>query len=41
MPVIPPPPPAIDVTAEAQASLREHLSRAGPAQLIRIHAGFG
>jgi hypothetical protein len=41
MAVMPSPPPPIDVTPEAHASLREHLARSGPAQLIRIHAGFG
>ena len=34
-------PPAIDVTAEARASLLEYLSRSGPAQLIRVHVGLG
>jgi hypothetical protein len=33
--------PAIDVTAEARKSLLEHLSRSGPAQLIRVHVGLG
>ncbi|MGB8930817.1 MAG: hypothetical protein WCC48_06160 [Anaeromyxobacteraceae bacterium] len=31
----------IDVTAEAKQSLLEHLSRAGPAQLVRVYVGHG
>lgn len=35
------PMPKIDVSAEARESLRDYLSRAGPAQLIRVHVGHG
>jgi hypothetical protein len=31
----------ITVTTEAREELRSILSRSGPAQLIRVHAGFG
>lgn len=33
--------PRIDVTDEARKSLLEHLSRSGPAQLVRVMVGFG
>jgi hypothetical protein len=41
MPATPAALPAIDVTAEAKQSLLEHLSRAGAAQLVRVHVGHG
>ncbi len=33
--------PRVEVSAEARASLLDHLSRSGAAQLIRIDVGFG
>lgn len=33
--------PTLHVSAEARASLLDHLSRSGAAQLIRIDVGFG
>jgi hypothetical protein len=33
--------PEIEVSEEARASLRDYLSRSGPAQLIRVHVGHG
>ena len=41
MPVLPSAPPSIDLSAEAKQSLLEHLSRSGPAQLVRVHVGHG
>ncbi len=33
--------PEISVSEEARLSLLDHLSRSGPAQLIRVHVGMG
>jgi hypothetical protein len=41
MNMTPPTLPAIDLTAEARQSLLEHISRAGEAQLVRVHVGHG
>ncbi|HSM93880.1 MAG TPA: hypothetical protein VLT47_13440 [Anaeromyxobacteraceae bacterium] len=41
MPVTSPSLPSIDVTAEARQTLLDHLSRAGEAQLVRVHVGHG
>ena len=33
--------PAISISDEARKSLADYLARSGPAQLIRVHVGYG